>query len=150
MVSNSSAPTLSNNILSLKTNNQDQAIGIMYQNSASGEARGNQLSGLYLGISVKDDASPLLDSNTIDSCKTGISYLDNAKGTANKNIILFGDVGILVKSPATPVITNNSIQAYFNALYSDPEDWINQLNSSGNDLTNGPPEIVIMTITPTP
>ena len=150
MVKNSSAPTLSNNTLTPGTSNQEQAIGITYQDSAAGEALGNNLSGLYLGISVKDDASPLLDSNTIESCKTGVSYLGNANGTANKNIILFGDVGILVNSPATPVITNNSIQAYFNALYSDPEDWISQLNTNGNDLTSGPPEVVIATYTPTP
>ena len=150
MVKNSSAPALSNNTLTPGTSNQEQAIGITYQDSAAGEARGNKLSGLYLGISVKDDASPLLDSNTIESCTTGISYLGNAKGTANKNIIIFGDVGILVNSPATPVITNNSIQAYFNALYSDPGDWISQLNTNGNNLTSGPPEVVIATYTPTP
>jgi len=80
----------------------------------------------------------------------GISYSGNAKGIANKNIIRFGETGILIDAPALPVITNNSIQAYSFALSSDPEDWINQLNTSGNDLTSGPPEIVVVTITPTP
>ena len=147
MVKNSSAPTLSNNTL---TSNKEQAIGIFYQDSAAGEARGNHLSDSYLGIVVKDDASPLLDFNTIESCMTGISYSGNAKGTANKNIILLGEVGILIGAPASPIITNNSIQAYSNALYSDPEDWINQLNTSSNDLTSGPPEVVVETIAPTP
>jgi len=150
MVENSSAPTLSNNTLTKGEIYQEQVIGIMYQDSATGEARGNQLSGLFLGISVKDDAAPLLDSNKIESCMTGIYYSGNAKGTANKNIILLGEVGILIGAPASPVITNNSIQAYSNALYSDPETWIDQLNVNSNDLTSGPPEIVIVTITPTP
>lgn len=150
VVRNSSAPTLSNNTFALGTNDQEQAIGIAYQDFAAGEARGNHFSNLYLGISVKDDASPLLDSNTIESCFTGISYSGNAKGIANENIILFGEAGILIDAPASPIVTNNSIQAYSNALYSDPEDWINQLNTSGNDLTSGPPEIVVVTITPTP
>ncbi|HBF41701.1 MAG TPA: hypothetical protein DDW19_08050 [Anaerolineaceae bacterium] len=150
VVESSSAPTLSNNIFSPGTNNQEKAIGILYQDSAAGEARDNHFSNLFLGISVKDDASPLLDSNTIGSCFMGISYSGNAKGIANKNIIRFGETGILIDAPALPVITNNSIQAYSFALSSDPEDWINQLNTSGNDLTSGPPEIVVVTITPTP
>lgn len=150
VVQNSSAPTLANNTFTLGTNNQGQVIGITYQDSAAGEARGNHISNLYLGISVKDDASPSLNFNTIESCFNGIYYSGNARGIANNNIIYLGEIGILIDAPASPVITNNSIQAWSNALYSSPEDWIIQLDTSGNDLTSGPPEIEVVTITPTP
>lgn len=147
-VQNASAPILTNNNLTLGTANFEQAIGITYQDTAGGEARGNQFSNLYLGISVTNDAAPLLDSNTMDACSTGIAYSDNAAGTANANIIQNGDSGILIESPASPTISNNTIQAYFKALYTEPEDWVGKLNVSGNNVTDGPPEILIVTVTP--
>lgn len=149
LVKNSAAPLITNNTLILGADNFAQTIGILYQDAAAGEARGNLFSNLYLGISVNDDAAPLLDSNTLEYCYVGISYSGNAKGTANANIIHSGESGIIIKSPAAPVITNNNIQAFY-ALTTDPEDWINQLNTSGNDLTDGPPIVVISTFTPTP
>lgn len=147
-VQKSSAPVLSNNLISAGSDNSGNSIGITYQDSASGEARGNQFSNLYLGIAVSNDAAPLLDSNTMDACRNGISYSDNAAGTANANIINNGDTGILINSPASPMITNNTIQAFSNALFSDPADWIEKLNVSGNNVTDGPPEIIVMTVTP--
>lgn len=151
-VQKASAPILTNNTLTLGTDSYEEAIGIVYQDSAAGEARGNQFSNLYLGISVTDDAAPLLDSNTIDSCRTGIFYADNASGTANLNVIRNGDSGIMIQSPASPAITNNTIQAYFSPLYAEPEDWLEKLNISGNNVTSGPPEIeiTIATFTPMP
>ena len=149
-VQKASTPILTNNTLTLSTDNFEQTIGIAYQDSTAGEARGNQFSNLFLGISVTDDAAPLLDSNTMESCKTGISYSGNAAGTANLNIIQNGDSGILIEAPASPTITNNTIQAFFNAVYTEPEDWLEKLNVSGNNLTNGPPEILIVTFTPLP
>jgi hypothetical protein len=35
-------------------------------------------------------------------------------------------------------------------VYTEPEDWIEKLNVSGNNLTDGPPEILIVTVTPMP
>jgi len=74
----------------------------------------------------------------------------NAAGIANANIIQNGDSGILIDSPASPTITNNTIQAYFSAVMTDPEDWIEKLNFTGNNVTDGPPEITIVTVTPLP
>ena len=150
VVQNASAPMLSNNTFNLGADNFGEAIGVSYQDSASGEARGNQFSNLYLGISVADDAAPLLDSNTIEFCDSGISYSGNAAGTANLNIIQNGTTGILIEAPASPAITNNTIQAFFSAVYTEPEDWVEKLNVSGNNLTDGPPEILIVTVTPMP
>lgn len=147
-IQKSSAPILSNNTLSAASDYAANTIGITYQDSAGGEARGNQFSNLYLGISVSNDAAPLLDSNTMESCSVGISYSDNAAGTANANIIQNGDSGILVSSPASPVITNNALQAYLSGLHSEPADWIETLNVSGNTVTDGPPEVIVMTVTP--
>ena len=149
-VQNASAPIITNNVISLDADNPEQAIGIVYQDSAAGEARGNQFSNLYLGISLKDNAAPLLDSNTIESCLTGIAYAGNASGTANLNVIQYGYAGILIESPASPVITNNTIQADYYAVSTTPEDWINQLIAQNNNLQEGPPIVTISTYTPQP
>jgi parallel beta-helix repeat protein len=145
---NTTAPMLTNNTLSLGADYFEEAVGISYQDSAAGEARGNQFTNLFLGISLVGDAAPLLDANTFEFCRTGIFYEENAGGTANANIIQNGDSGILINSPASPTITNNTIQANFDGLYSNPEDWIEKLNITGNNITDGPPEITIVTVTP--
>lgn len=150
LVEKTSAPLITNNTFALGPDNYDEAIGISYQDSAAGEARLNQFSNLYLGISLSGEAAPLLDSNKLEFCRTGIYYAENAAGTANANIIQLGESGILIDSPASPAITNNTIQADFDALYTQPRDWIEKLNVSGNNLTSGPPEITIVTVTPMP
>ena len=150
VVQNESAPMITNNIVFLGQETFEDVIGISYQDSSSGEAVGNQFTNLYLGISLDGAAAPLLESNTIDFCRTGISYSGNAAGIANANIIQNGDSGILIDSPASPTITNNTIQAYFSAVMTDPEDWIEKLNFTGNNVTDGPPEITIVTVTPLP
>lgn len=150
VVQNESAPMITNNIVILSQATYEDVIGISYQDSASGEARGNQFTNLYLAISLDGDAAPLLDSNTIEACRTGISYVDNTAGTANLNVISNGETGIMIKSPASPTITNNTIQAFFTAMYTEPEDWIEKLTVIDNILTSGEPEILIVTVTPMP
>lgn len=127
-----------------------RAIGILLQGNTAGMVRGNQLSNLYLGISVSGQAGPTLESNEIQYCTNGIYYKDESFGVASMNIISMGDVGILINSPAYPTITNNTIQAYYRSIYSDPEDWIDNIPVSDNSLQEGEPEIIIVTVTPQP
>ena len=142
------APQLDSNTISGSA--YPGAIGITYQENASGGAAHNQISNLAMGISLADLAAPSLESNEILYCEYGIFYEDESSGVATFNIIQFGTYGILIGSPAHPVITGNTIQAYSKALASSPEDWINQLSVSDNFVQAGEPEIIRVTVTPKP
>ncbi len=147
MVSGTTAPNVENNKFS---NENAESIGIIYNGNASGKAIGNIFSNLYLGISLDEQAAPLLESNDILNCRTGIYYKGESSGTANQNSIDGASIGILIYSPAKPILTNNTISALENGLQSEPEDWINQISASGNIIQVGPPVVEVSTFTPHP
>jgi parallel beta-helix repeat protein len=146
MVSGTAAPNIESNTFI----NEFVGIGIIYTGNAAGKAFNNKFSNLYLGVSLDDQAAPNIDANEFSQCRTGIFYQGNSSGTASMNNILMGDVGIEVKSPAQPTLTNTYIQAMSFAIQSDPVEWINQISISGNTLQEGPPQVEVYTITPSP
>lgn len=131
------APQLDSNTISGGA--YPDAIGITYQENASGGAAHNQISNLAMGISLADLAAPSLESNEILYCEYGIFYEGESSGLATLNTIQFGTYGILIDSPAHPVITDNTLQASFKALASSPWEWLDQLQVADNSVQDGEP-----------
>ena len=129
-VQDSAFPLLDSNIL----RNDYTGIGIMYSGNAAGEATGNQISFIQLGISLDDQAGPVINANTITECVEGIFSQKESFGTITMNTIGFCHNGILIVSPANPTITNNTIRTYEEGVKSDPEEWIEGLLISDNTI----------------
>jgi len=124
--------------------------GILFSDNSTGEAVANEVSMVTnVGIYIQKDASVVVDSNILDSCYISIDFDGNSTGSIVNNNIMNGEIGISIASPANPSVVGNNVQGWTQALTTDPEEWLNSLDARDNYLTDGPPEIIVITNTPT-
>lgn len=124
--------------------------GVLFSDNSTGEAVANEIAMVTnVGIYIQKDASVVVDSNILDACYISIDFDGNSTGSIVNNNIMNGEIGISITSPANPSVIGNNVQGWMIALTTSPEEWLANLDVRDNYLTNGPPEITIVTITPT-
>jgi len=144
-----SSPELSENTIS---NGQTMTgIGISLVDDSTGNVHNNTLSGLDVCIGVADQAIPKITENTLTDCyRAGINFADESAGIVKGNTVSSAAYALIIGSPAHPEITGNTFWGMEAGILSDPESWVDQLTMSDNQITSGPPEVIVVTYTPTP
>jgi parallel beta-helix repeat protein len=144
-----SSPELSENTIS---NAQTMAgVGISLGDDSTGNVHNNTLSSLDVCIGVADQAIPTITENTLTDCyRAGINFAGESAGIVKGNTVSSAAYALIIGSPAHPEITGNTFWGMEAGILSDPVSWVDQLTMSDNQITSGPPEVIVVTYTPTP
>lgn len=98
--------TLSNEI---GTNDNQNLVGIYFEENSSGNIVKNIIDGFYFGIDAQGSAALTVAENTINKGEYSIAFFDNSSGTVQSNVINNSVAGIFAKGSSNVTVENNTI-----------------------------------------
>lgn len=122
-VTGSSTATISENQLAAlrtETPGDGRAVGLLFDDAASGDAEANVIVGFAIGIQVSGASKPAIRANNVDGASVGVVgvlYSDEAAGAALENTTVNQPIGFQASADTSPKWTSNTVENATAAAY---------------------------------
>lgn len=91
------------------TNDDQNLVGIYFEENSSGKIVNNTVTGFYFGIDAQGSAILTVEKNTINNGEYSIAFFDNSSGTVQSNVINNSVAGIFAKGSSNVIAKDNTI-----------------------------------------